>query len=104
MTSRHSANTTFEVHVEGSLHVGEFFTADDRLITVSAAGRRRTMKLGVRPPLALAESIAVDLLREEAAAKAAILSEHKDNRFRCVAIRLLNDAKNILLPHVRASA
>jgi hypothetical protein len=61
-TLRHSDPEWFHVAYEGGVCLGSFVIIDDRLITVTVAGHRRTMELGSTPPLALAERIAVELL------------------------------------------
>jgi hypothetical protein len=102
MNSRHSDNVTFDVRFGGELVSSVFFTVDDRLITVSVAGRKRTMKLGTHPPLALAESIAVELLKEKAAAELANLPDSKANWIGDFAHRLFSDSRTIL--HVQGRA
>lgn len=61
MPHHHSDPEWFGFTAEGGIHLGSFFIIDDRLITVSAAGRKRTVELGHTPPLALAENVAAEL-------------------------------------------
>lgn len=102
MTSRHSEKVAFDVQFGGELFPSAFCTFDDRLITVSVAGRKRTMKLGSHPPLALAESIALDLLREKRAAEAAAMPEHKASWIEDLTNRIFSDSRTILHGQGRA--
>lgn len=52
----------FHVTIDGQVALGSFVIIDDRLITVTIAGRKRTMELGRTPPLALAERVAAELM------------------------------------------
>jgi hypothetical protein len=102
MNSRHSANVTFDIQFGGQVSVGEFFTIDDRLITVSVAGRKRTSNLGNHPPLALAESIALELLREKVTAQAVTVPEHNSSWIESVTRHLINDPRHIVRVQVGA--
>jgi hypothetical protein len=77
------------------MFVGGFFTIDDRLITVSVAGRKRTTKLGAHPPLAMAESVALDLLRDKATGGAAIVPERNASWIEAITSRLHIDSKSV---------
>jgi hypothetical protein len=61
--TKHSETESFDFQFEGEVHSCSFFITDDRLITATAAGQRRTVALGSTPPLALAESIWTEMLR-----------------------------------------
>jgi hypothetical protein len=67
MTLKHSSLVTFEIAFNGEPHGCSFFITDGRLLTVSASGLRQTRELGATPPLALAESMAADLLGHRSA-------------------------------------
>jgi hypothetical protein len=59
---KHSPTENFDFAFEGEVYPCSFFITDDRLITVTAAGHRRTVELGATPPLALAESLWAEML------------------------------------------
>jgi hypothetical protein len=102
MTTRHSANVTFEVQFDGELFPCDFFTIDDRFITVSVAGRKRTTKLGAHPPLAMAESIARGALEDKAAAEAKTAQEHKVGWIESIAGRLRRESRSFV--HLQSGA
>lgn len=64
MTHEHSRDYPFQVDLDGRIYECSFVLTDDRLITVSAAGKKRTEGLGSTPPRALAIALATDLVRE----------------------------------------
>jgi hypothetical protein len=49
-TLHHSAPEAFDFHFKGETEVCWFVITDNRLITVTAAGHRRTVELGRTPP------------------------------------------------------
>jgi hypothetical protein len=102
MTTRHSANVTFEIQFNGELFPCEFFTIDDRFITVSVAGRKRTTKLGDHPPLAMAESVALGVLEDKAAAEAAAAHVHKTSWIDAIASRLHHESRSFV--HLQGGA
>jgi hypothetical protein len=65
MSHSHSETFPFEVELNGTVYVCWFFLTDNRLITVTAAGKRHTQALGASPPRALAMTIASELLQRE---------------------------------------
>jgi hypothetical protein len=69
-TLRHSAPEAFDFHFKGETEVCWFVITDNRLITVTAAGHKRTVELGHTPPLALAEAVAAEMFH--AAAQGAV--------------------------------
>jgi hypothetical protein len=71
-TLHHSAPEAFDFHFKGETEVCWFVITDNRLITVTAAGHRRTVELGRTPPMALAEAVAAEMFHaaEQAAAPA----------------------------------
>ncbi|WP_051048739.1 hypothetical protein [Rhodopseudomonas sp. B29] len=65
----------------GVLHDCNFFLTDDRMITVTVGGRRRSEMLGGAPPRALATTIAIELLHERpVTAPANELITHQERR------------------------
>lgn len=71
MTHSRSGPYQFQIAVNGVYYPSVFVIIDNRLITVTAAGRKRTEELGMMPPLALAEYLAGELVREQLARAAA---------------------------------
>lgn len=67
MTHSRSGPYQFQIAVNGAYYPSAFVIIDNRLITVTAAGRKRTEELGMMPPLALAEFLAGELVRERLA-------------------------------------
>ena len=67
MTHSRSGPYQFQIAVNGVYYPSVFVIIDNRLITVTAAGRKRTEELGMMPPLALAEFLAGELVREQLA-------------------------------------
>ncbi|NEW91443.1 hypothetical protein [Rhodopseudomonas sp. BR0M22] len=65
MSYTHSQSYPFQIAVEGVVYDCVFVLTDDRLITVVAAGRRRSELLSGRPPRALAATIALDLVHPQ---------------------------------------
>ncbi|NEW99420.1 acyl transferase [Rhodopseudomonas sp. BR0G17] len=65
MTHSRSGPYQFQIAVNGVYYPSAFVIIDNRLITVTAAGRKRTEELGMMPPLALAEFLAGELVREQ---------------------------------------
>ncbi|UYO44250.1 acyl transferase [Rhodopseudomonas palustris] len=72
MTHSRSGPYQFQIAVNGVYYPSVFVIIDNRLITVTAAGRKRTEELGMMPPLALAEYLAGELVREQLARAAAV--------------------------------
>ncbi|RED22392.1 hypothetical protein BJ123_14120 [Rhodopseudomonas thermotolerans] len=64
MSHVHSESYWFQLRVDGAVYHCTFVLTDDRLITVAAAGRRRSEMLGGVPPRALATTIALELVHE----------------------------------------
>jgi hypothetical protein len=62
MTPRHYETENVDFAFEGEILPCSFFITDERLLTATAAGQRRTVELGATPPLALTESIWTELL------------------------------------------
>jgi hypothetical protein len=60
-TLHHSAPEAFDFHFKGETEVCWFVITDNRLITVTAAGHKRTVELGHTPPMALAETVAAEM-------------------------------------------
>jgi hypothetical protein len=60
----HSNIYPFQVESHGVLYDCSFVLTDDRLITVTAVGKKRTEGLGATPPRALAIALAMELIRE----------------------------------------
>jgi hypothetical protein len=73
MGLKHSSIVTFDLAFKGESYPCSFFITDGRLLTVNVTGQRKTAELGSTPPLALAESMAADLLAHQAALKQAAL-------------------------------
>ena len=71
MTHSRSGPYQFQIAINGVYYPSVFVIIDNRLITVTAAGRKRTEELGMMPPLALAEYLAGELVREQLARAAA---------------------------------
>jgi hypothetical protein len=67
MSHNHSEIFPLDVELSGTVYLCWFFITDNRLVTVTAAGKRHTEALGTSPPRALAESIATELLQREVA-------------------------------------
>lgn len=67
MSHVHSESYWFQLRVDGAVYDCTFILTDDRLITVAAAGRRRSEMLGGVPPRALATTIALELVHERPA-------------------------------------
>lgn len=64
MIHEHSKDYPFQVEFDGRIYECSFVLTDDRLITVTAAGKKRTEGLGSTPPRALAIALAIELVRE----------------------------------------
>jgi hypothetical protein len=60
-TLHHSAPEAFDFHFKGETKLCWFVITENRLITVTADGHRRTVELGHTPPLALAEAVAAEM-------------------------------------------
>ncbi|NEW87062.1 MULTISPECIES: hypothetical protein [Rhodopseudomonas] len=71
MTHTRSGPYQFQIAVNGVNYASTFVLIDNRLITVTAAGLKRTALLGMMPPLALAEFLAGELVRDHLARAAA---------------------------------
>jgi hypothetical protein len=67
----HSAPEAFDFRFKGETEVCWFVITDNRLITVTAAGHKRTVELGHTPPMALAETVAAEMFHAAAQAAAA---------------------------------
>ena len=81
MSHHHSRTYSFQLVLGGVLHDCNFFLTDDRMITVTVGGRRRSEMLGGAPPRALATTIAIELLHERpVTARAGELVTHQDRR------------------------
>jgi hypothetical protein len=68
MTHEHSKDYPFQLERDGRIYECCFVITDDRLLTVTAAGKKRTEGLGSTPPRALAIAVATQLVREHEAA------------------------------------
>lgn len=64
MSHVHSSNYLFDIELRGARYDCSFVLTDDRLITVTAAGRKHTEELGSMPPRALAIAIAAALIED----------------------------------------
>lgn len=81
MPHSHPQSYGFQLVRNGVLHDCSFVLTDDRLITVLAAGRKRSEMLHGVPPRALATTIALELIRERpVTASPAELIAHQERR------------------------
>jgi hypothetical protein len=77
-TPKHSAPEAFDFHFKGETQLCWFVITDNRLITVTAAGHKRTVELGHTPPMALAETVAAEMFH--AAEQAAVPAKSSQYR------------------------
>ena len=75
MPTINSKTFAFQFAMNSGVYDGTFVLTENRLITVSVMGQKRSAGLGHRPPRALALALAMDLIRDFERAESDALAE-----------------------------